>query len=167
MSPPQLEWTSNSSCDTHDGSPWLLLVVISDVLWISPTALPHTCGRGRGGVPMDDSACQRRGSRFRLELTANDRPGLLADVTKKLAESGLMITKAEVSRKGESAVRSHALAASLTQESHTNACVDSSATSCINAQGLRTRCRSQLSLCVPALEGVGRGCLWCHQELHH
>jgi len=49
-------------------------------------------------------ACQRRGSRFRLELTANDRPGLLADVTKKLAESGLMITKAEVSRKGESAV---------------------------------------------------------------
>jgi predicted amino acid-binding ACT domain protein len=38
------------------------------------------------------------------ELSAHDRPGLLADVTKKLADSGLTITKSKVSMQGPRAV---------------------------------------------------------------
>mmetsp|Transcript_13693 Transcript_13693/g.29253 ORF Transcript_13693/g.29253 Transcript_13693/m.29253 type:complete len:515 (-) Transcript_13693:115-1659(-) len=49
------------------------------------------------------TAIQPRPSGFHLQLSSNDRPGLLADVTRKLAESGLTITKAEVGRQGNHA----------------------------------------------------------------
>jgi len=50
------------------------------------------------------NAIQPRPSGFHLQLSSNDRPGLLADVTRKLSESGLTITKAEVGRQGNHAV---------------------------------------------------------------
>jgi glycine cleavage system regulatory protein len=50
------------------------------------------------------AAIQPRPSGFHPQLSSNDRPGLLADVTRKLSESGLTITKAEVGRQGNHAV---------------------------------------------------------------
>lgn len=50
------------------------------------------------------------------ELSAHDRPGLLADVTKKLAESGLTITKSEISMQGQNAVEKFVVESDASKE---------------------------------------------------
>lgn len=50
------------------------------------------------------------------ELSAHDRPGLLADVTKKLADSGLTITKSEVSMQGPRAVEKFVVESDASKE---------------------------------------------------
>ncbi|KAJ3692603.1 hypothetical protein LUZ60_011698 [Juncus effusus] len=50
------------------------------------------------------AAIKRRASEgLRLELCTLDRPGLLSDVTRIFRENGLLVTRAEVSTKGETA----------------------------------------------------------------